>query len=109
MSYNPTEFDAAVKRFAAMVADQLHRFPFGTGYDRTRCVDNRLYVLVDVGRTGSEWDWCGRYMVEKSTGDIFGIRAYGKINRRHYHGNLATAEKMSWWGGYRAVKKEVDQ
>jgi hypothetical protein len=39
------------------------------------------YARVDVGRSG-------RYMVELSTGNIFGIKSYGTIHRGHKYGNV---------------------
>jgi len=51
------------------------------------------YILVDI-------DHSGAYMIEIATGDIFGIRAYGEINRRHRYGNLSTIHEWKW-DGYR--------
>ena len=45
----------------------------------------------------------GRYMIENSTGEIYGIKAYGVIHRGHYYGNLDTINNYNW-GYYRAVK-----
>ena len=54
----------------------------------------RKYVNVDVGTSGY-------YMVEMSTGNIYGIKAYGVIHRGHQYGTLDTIEDW-YWGGYRA-------
>ena len=40
------------------------------------------YTRVDVGSSG-------RFMVENSTGQIYGIKAYGVIHRGHYFGTLS--------------------
>jgi hypothetical protein len=45
----------------------------------------------------------GRYMVENSTGNIYGIKAYGVINKGHYYGTLETIDNY-FWGDYKAVK-----
>jgi len=42
----------------------------------------RKYDKVDVGSSG-------KYMVEKSTHQVYGIKAYGVIHRGHYFGTLA--------------------
>lgn len=55
------------------------------------------YVKVDVGESG-------KYMVEVSSGNIFGIKGYGVIHRGHYYGNLDTINQY-YWGGYIASMK----
>lgn len=55
------------------------------------------YTYIDIG-TG------GRYMIENSTGNIFGIKAYGIIHRGHFFGTLETINDY-YWGDYRAYKK----
>lgn len=45
----------------------------------------------------------GRYMIENATGEIYGIKAYGVINRGHFYGNLDTIDSYNW-GYYKAVK-----
>jgi len=57
----------------------------------------RKYTKVDVGRSG-------RYMVENSTGKIFGIKGYGVIHRGHQYGTLETITDW-YWGPYRAVMR----
>lgn len=49
----------------------------------------RKYVNVDVGRSG-------QFMVEQSTGNIFGIKAYGQIHRGHQYGTLDTLNEWDW-------------
>ncbi len=56
----------------------------------------RKYTKVDVGRSG-------KYMVVNETGEIFGIKAYGVINKRHYYGTLETMNEWNW-GGFHAHK-----
>ncbi len=54
-----------------------------------RIVPGRKYVKVDVHTSG-------KYMIEIETETIFGIKAYGKINRGHNYGSLdAWIEKNS--------------
>ena len=57
----------------------------------------RKYANVDVGRSG-------KYMVDLSTGNIYGIKAYGVIHRGHQFGTLDTINEWEW-SGYRAMRK----
>jgi hypothetical protein len=50
------------------------------------------YDKVDVGGSG-------KFMVERSTGKIFGIKGYGKIHRGHQYGTLDTIGDW-YWGEY---------
>lgn len=59
------------------------------------------YIKIDVGDAGS---WSGKYMVERATGNIYGVKGYGVIHRGHYYGNLDTIGDY-FWGGYTASKK----
>ena len=49
----------------------------------------RKYANVDVGQSG-------KYMVELDTGNIYGIKAYGVIHRRHFYGTLDTIHEWNW-------------
>ena len=55
------------------------------------------YIKIDVGSSG-------KYMIEVSTGNIYGIKAYGVIHRGYKFGNLDTINDWNW-SGYRAFKK----
>ena len=59
--------------------------------------DGNKYIRVDVGTSG-------KYMVEKSTGNIYGIKAYGVIHHGHQYGTLETINDY-FWGGYTAIKR----
>lgn len=58
-------------------------------------VPGKKYTKVDIGGSG-------KYMVDEE-GNIYGIKAYGVINRRHYYGNLSTVDQYDW-SGFRARK-----
>lgn len=59
-----------------------------------RIVPGRKYTKVDlggdgIGRDGKPWAiWSRCYMIDNETGDIFGIKGYGKIHKGHKYGNL---------------------
>ena len=45
----------------------------------------RRYICLDVG---TQQIRSGAYIIDRTTGDIFSIEAYGRPNRRHYYGNI---------------------
>lgn len=67
-----------------------------------RVVEGKKYDKVDVG--SDEGGWGGRFMVERATGAIFGIKGYGKIHRGHAYGTLETVSDWHW-GGYSPQKR----
>lgn len=38
----------------------------------------------------------GRYMIERKTGDIFGIKSWNQHNPRRFYGNLTTVDQWNW-------------
>ena len=61
----------------------------------TRIIDGKKYSKVDIGNSG-------RYMVDKQTEEIFGVKGYGVIHRGHRFGTLDTIQNWNW-GGYYAT------
>ena len=59
----------------------------------------KVYTKVDIGPRGNI---SGKYMVENSTGEIFGIKGYGRVHKGHRYGTLATVGEF-YWGGYTGV------
>ena len=60
----------------------------------------RKYCNIDFGGSG-------KYMVVLTTGQIFGIKAYGVIHRGHQYGTLDTTSAWDW-GGYTAIRYADD-
>jgi len=58
----------------------------------------KKYDKIDIGGSG-------KLMVERETGNIFGIKAYGKIHRGHFFGTLDTIDDW-YWGEYRPITVE---
>lgn len=88
-----------VDEFAALVQEQQRaetkrRFPESPHMweEVTRVRPGPKYTKVDVGTSG-------KYMIENSTGDIWGIKGYGVVHRGHHYGTLATVNDY-YWGGY---------
>lgn len=73
------------------------RFP-SVDYDKFEpksVVEKQKYYYLDEGTSGV-------YMVEKKTGDIYRIKAYGKIHRQKLCGNVASVtgqelHNLRWW------------
>lgn len=55
----------------------------------------KKYTYIDVGQSG-------RYMIN-SNGEIYGIKAYGVIDRGHFYGTLDTIDDF-YWGDYTAKR-----
>ena len=51
------------------------------------------YTKVD---RGPEHNMSGFLMIENATGEIFGIKGYGRVHRGHRYGNLADAHEWHW-------------
>jgi len=64
---------------------------------KTSIKEGSKYTKVDIGTSG-------RYMVEMSTGNIFGIKGYGTIHRGHFYGTVDTTADY-FWGGYYPERK----
>ena len=56
----------------------------------------KKYTKLDIGTSG-------RYMIVNKTGEIYGIKAYGVINKIRRFGTLDTITEY-YWGDYHAVK-----
>jgi hypothetical protein len=56
--------------------------------------EKKKYTCVDVGGSG-------RYMIDNATREIFGVKSYGVINRKHRFGTLDTIYNY-YWGDYTA-------
>jgi hypothetical protein len=54
------------------------------------------YTKIDHGPAHN---MSGFLMIENATGEIFGIKAYGKVHKGHRYGTLATAGQW-YWGDY---------
>jgi hypothetical protein len=76
--------------------------------DDVDCEDNRRharcavtpgakYARVDSGTSG-------KYMVDLVTGEIFGIKGYGRVHLGHRYGTLETVGEWDW-GHYYAKRR----
>ena len=58
--------------------------------DLPHAVEKAKYINLDSGNSGA-------FMVEKSTGNVFGIKGYGQTDRRKYYGNILHVDGAQLW------------
>ena len=85
-------------RYLALYTSPEHRETQAAHDANTRIKMGRKYANIDVGQSG-------KYMVELSTGNIYGIKAYGVIHRGHFYGTLDTINEYDW-SDYTATRKQ---
>lgn len=56
----------------------------------------KKYTKLDIGT-------CGKYMIDNDTQIIYGIKAYGQVNKKKTFGTLDTLDQY-YWGDYHAIK-----
>ncbi len=98
-----------IEELAALVLEQTRQVLRAKGYDSqadSEAVEVRpgpKYTKLDRGpRWGAgrtEHNMSGYLMVDNTTGDIYGIKAYGVPHKQHWYGTLDTAEDW-FWGDY---------
>lgn len=69
------------------------------GNHKTTIHEGKKYARVDIGNSG-------RYMIEMSTGNIFGTKGYGVPHKGHFYGTVDTINEYNW-GAYYPVKKQA--
>ncbi len=69
-------------------------------------VVRRKYICADVGTSG-------RYMIDRETGDIWGIKGYGKVHRGYHYGTIKTPEHwpaaVCYTTGKEVPRSKLDQ
>ena len=102
--------NTTIEQLAALIQEQqreryLQQFPdtLQRGLDtllhqatKTEVIEGKKYTKINVGSSG-------KYMIDISTGDIYGIKGYGVIHKGHHYGTLDTINAWNW-GGYTARK-----
>lgn len=68
---------------------------------KVKIVSGRKYTKIDVGNSGF-------IMIENSSGNIFGIKAYGVVHKGHSYGNLDTINNY-FWGNFYPIKNNKNQ
>ena len=83
------EVQQEIEGIAATVLPDL---PTGWHHKRVEIRRQHRYIYIDIGGSG-------RYMIDNATGQIFGIKAYGVVNRKKAFGTVHTVNEWNW-GGY---------
>ena len=92
-----------IEDFAALIQEQTQRHYQEQGYSwngwenncKTEVKPGRKYIKIDVG-------FSGKYMVDMD-GNIYGIKAYGVINKKKQYGTVDTTDQY-YWGKYSPIK-----
>ena len=99
---NLTKLTIFARRVERQTIEKLHADDLACDANvrnaRVTVKPGKKYAKVDIGSSG-------RYMVEVSTGNIFGIKAYGQIHKGHFYGTLDTIDDY-FWGEYYPIKYE---
>ena len=61
------------------------------------------YTKID---RGPHSNMSGMLMVENETGEVYGIKGYGKVHKGHHYGNLDTIDQW-YWGDYYPRKRDA--
>jgi len=59
--------------------------------------EGKKYTKINAGSSG-------KYMIDNTTQEVFGIKAYGVVNKGHRYGTLDTINNY-YWGNYKAQRK----
>lgn len=104
----PTELETKIAAFVALVTKHRREYfaknaPIFKDNACAAAKEGSKYIKVDVVEGDNQSHRSGKYMVEVSSGRIFGIKGYGVIHRGKCYGTLDTINDF-WWGGHDPVK-----
>ena len=91
-----------IDQLAALILQQQreriasHYSQWQADAEQVRVVPGPKYTKIDHG---PEHNMSGYLMIENTTGDIYGIKGYGKVHKGHCYGTLTTADQW-YWGEY---------
>ena len=100
----PEELTQKIKALASLIQEHQLETYAKNGYTLdplhacgTKIINGQKFTKIDVGQSG-------KYMIENSTGNIYGIKGYGVVHRGKFYGTLDTINDY-WWGEYTAFMK----
>lgn len=90
--------------------DKLEKFRLAVQSQHLAAVQNGYTVEVETGRkfdkvyinTGHQN--MGRYMVDRNTWNIYGVKSWAQVNPRRWFGTLSMVDQWDW-SGYTGVPK----
>jgi hypothetical protein len=70
--------------------------------EQVEVIPGRVYTKIDRGSpfNNDEHPGQGYLMIETATGNIYGIKAYGKVHKGHAYGTLETVHDWYWGDFY---------
>ncbi len=93
------DFDEKIQRLADLFSRETKERMTRDGllnivdtHGKVKVIYGQTYVKLDI-------DGSGRLMVDKTTEEIFGIKAYGQVHKGHRYGTLDTLD-LYFWGDY---------
>lgn len=99
-----SDFDDKIKHLANLMSKETKERMTQQGllnivatHGNVKVIYGQKYVKLDI-------DGSGRLMVDKSTEEIFGIKAYGQVHTGHRYGTLDTIDQY-FWGDYSPTLK----
>jgi hypothetical protein len=100
-----------IEELAALILAQ-QRERIARDYSQWQADDERVEILPGPKYTkidrGPGYGMSGFLMVDNATGEIFGIKGYGRVHKGHRYGTLATAGQW-YWGSHYPRKLPVRQ
>ncbi len=99
-----------LQNFAKLIqAQKIEEYRNSLGFEETytwlrtgaSVIPGNKYIKIDIGEAEKR---TGFLMIDKE-GNIFGIKSYGKINKRRCYGTLDTISDY-YWGKHSPLKKE---
>lgn len=102
------QLQALADRITEEFTAELHRTAPNSDLDvapyaTATVLPGRKYDKIDLGL---DCHRSGRYMVDQD-GNIFGIKAYGAINKYLRFGTLDTIDQWNWSGYYARPRREA--
>jgi hypothetical protein len=73
-------------------------------WEQVQVKEGPVYTKID---RGPERNMSGMLMVENATGEVYGIKGYGRVHRGHHYGNLDTIDQWYWGSYYPQRRKEA--
>ena len=98
-----TKLEALCNRITKEAQERLNKEGLGCQVNLDKAVchfkPGNKYTKIDSAESG-------KYMVVNTTGEIYGIKAYGVIHKGHFYGTLDTIDNY-YWGDYSARRAEA--
>lgn len=94
------DFDTKLEKFRKKLEDETMERLKKNGMSEVVLHSYKTIVKKGSKYTKVNQGSYGRFMVDNKTGDIYGIKAYNVINKKHYYGTLDTIDDYYWGDHY---------